>query len=128
MKKIFLASLLVAASLGATNARADEFGGALVGGGVGAVVGHAVAGRNGALVGGVVGAVTGASIASQPRYYAAPPAYGYAPQQVAYYAPPPAPVYYVRPAPPPVVYYAPAGYGYGYGYGGWHHHHEYRRW
>jgi len=113
MKKIFLASLLVAASLGATNARADEFGGALVGGGVGAVVGHAVA---------------GASIASQPRYYAAPPVYGYAPQQVAYYAPPPAPVYYVRPAPPPVVYYAPAGYGYGYGYGGWHHHHEYRRW
>jgi hypothetical protein len=61
----------------------------------------------GALLGLGVGAVVGGALA--PRYYApAPPVY-YAPPPPVYYAPPP-PAYY---APPPPVYYAPPpGYYY----------------
>jgi hypothetical protein len=55
----------------------------------------------GALLGLGVGAVVGGAIA-RPHYYAPPPVY-YAPPPPVYYAPPP-PVYY---APPPPVYYAP---------------------
>lgn len=58
----------------------------------------------GALLGLGVGAVVGSTVA-RPHYYAPPPVY-YAPPPPVYYAPPP-PVYY---APPPPVYYAPPGY------------------
>ncbi|HEY1182510.1 MAG TPA: glycine zipper 2TM domain-containing protein, partial [Rhodocyclaceae bacterium] len=91
MKKIFLASLMLAGSLGAASAQADDaVVGALVGGGVGSVIGHSVGGRNGAVVGGLVGAAAGIAIASNngPRYVSA----GYGPP--VYYAPRPAPVYY----------------------------------
>ena len=79
--------------------------GALIGGALGAAIGHDINGRHGALVGGVLGAMTGASIAAGPRGYyepgyAAPPA-AYYPPAPAYYGPPRA---YYRPAP---VYYAP---------------------
>jgi len=57
----------------------------------------------GALLGLGVGAVVGGALA--PRYYAPPPVY-YAPPPPVYYAPPP-PVYY---APPQPVYYAAPGY------------------
>jgi hypothetical protein len=55
----------------------------------------------GALLGLGVGAVLGGALA--PHYYAPPPPVYYAPPPPVYYAPPP-PVYY---APPPVYYAAP---------------------
>jgi hypothetical protein len=58
----------------------------------------------GALLGLGVGAVVGGALA--PHYYAPPPVY-YAPPPPVYYAPPP-PVYYA--APPPVYYAPPPGY------------------
>ena len=67
MKKTFLASLILAGSLGAASAQAHE---ALVGGGVGSLIGHSVGGRDGAVVGGIVGALAGVVLASDnnPRY------------------------------------------------------------
>lgn len=92
---------------------ADPVLGALIGGGIGAAIGHDANRHHGAAVGGVVGALIGSSIASSSngyyygdryydaryydRGYYAPPSYGY-------YAPA-APVYYSAP------YYAPPAFG-----------------
>jgi hypothetical protein len=112
-KPILAASFatLVAAAAMAPQAHAgDPLLGAILGGGIGAAIGHNVNGHNGAAVGGVLGAVVGSSIAASNNYYGDPyygpapaPAYGYGPE---YYGPayPPAPAYY---APPP-AYYAPS--------------------
>lgn len=72
--------------------------GALVGGGMGAVIGSQVAANHhrsdGSLVGGLLGAVVGATVGknSAACNHAPPP-------------PPPAPVAVVAPPPPPVAYY-----------------------
>jgi hypothetical protein len=101
-------ALTLGTTLVSTEASAGDPGlGALLGGAIGAAIGHNVNGHNGAVVGGVLGALTGASIAanSGPYYdggYAGPPA-AYYPPAPAYVAP--APVYY---APTPVYYAPPA--------------------
>ena len=90
--------------------------GAIVGGGLGVVIGNHVSGHNGAVIGGAVGAVTGAIIASDGGrthhrdVYYHDTTYYYAPRPV-YYAPTPvyvpAPAYHrarhpvVRHSPPP---------------------------
>jgi hypothetical protein len=103
--------------------------GAIIGGGLGAVLGSHLAANHhradGGLVGAGLGAVVGAGVGSSSsdcnhaaRAYAAPPpvAYGPPPPPVAYAAPPP--VAY-GPPPPPVGYYAPApGPVFVYGYRG----------
>ena len=105
--------------------------GAIIGGGIGAVLGSNVAANHhrsdGGLVGGGVGALVGASVGSssancnRPAYAPPPQAYA-APPPVAYAAPPP-PAYYAPPpmveGPPPPAYYAPAaGPAFVYGYRG----------
>jgi hypothetical protein len=100
--------LLLALGLLTSSAQAgDAVLGAIIGGGLGAVVGKQTGGHNGAIIGGAVGAATGVIVAShndhrrhhRSRYYAPPPVRVYAPAPV-YYVP--APVYYR--APQPVVY------------------------
>ena len=104
-----IATALAGTLLPTTAAASGDPGlGALIGGVIGAAIGHDINGRHGALVGGVLGAMTGASIAAGPRDYYGPgygaPAGTYYPPQPVYYAPRPyyrpAPVYY---APPPVI-------------------------
>lgn len=122
-------ALATGLTLAAGNASAsDEVFGALLGGATGAVIGHAVGGRDAAVAGGAFGAIVGAAAASDDRYYGD----YYGPRRV--YGPPP-PVYYGPPrvvyedyrpvyGPPPVVIqYAPARYGY---YGAWGYHRD--RW
>src|SRR5215831_11191118 len=125
-KTLIVATLGTALAAGtlstSASAQGDPLLGALVGGGIGAAIGHSVNGVHGAWAGGAIGAVTGAAIASPPNYggyYSSPaPAY-YGPTYNAtpyYYAPPavvysPQPYVYARP------YYAPryvyGGYRYG---------------
>ncbi len=122
-----LATSAVAAGVSQPASAGDPVLGALIGGGIGAAIGHSVNGHNGAWVGGALGALTGASIAASSGYYYdggyyGQPAYA-APASVyggAYVAPPP--VYYS--APP--VYYGPSVvvaarpyYAHPHGYG-WH--------
>ncbi len=65
-----LGTALAAGTLSTTaSAQGDPFLGALVGGGIGAAIGHSVNGHNGAWVGGAVGALAGASIAANSGYY-----------------------------------------------------------
>lgn len=59
------AALAVAANIGP--AFADPIAGAAIGGGAGALVGHAVSGRDGALVGGALGAVAGYQVGKRYR-------------------------------------------------------------
>ena len=108
MRKSFVIALALSAGLlSASAAQAnDAVLGAVIGGGLGAVVGNHVSGRDGAIIGGAVGAAAGVVIASEnDRHYRPRPVY-VAPSPVRVYAPTPvyapAPVY----APPP-VYYAP---------------------
>jgi len=83
--------------------------GALLGGTIGAAIGHGMDGRDGAIVGGILGVVAGAGIAASSHGYHASGYYGpttyYSPAPV-HYAPRP---YYrvapVRYAPRPVVVY-----------------------
>ncbi|THD82723.1 MAG: glycine zipper 2TM domain-containing protein [Phenylobacterium sp.] len=92
--------------------------GAIIGGGIGAVLGSNVASNHhrsdGGLVGGGVGALVGASVGSssancnRPGYAVAPPPQAYAPPPVAY-AGPPAPAYYGPPPPPPAFAYGYRG-------------------
>ena len=123
-KTLVIATLGTALTAGAystaASAQGDPLLGALVGGGIGAAIGHSVNGHNGAWVGGAVGALAGASIAANSGYYnggyggyygpsgyvAPAPAY-YGPAPV-YYGPPP--VYAPRPSPIsyPVVYGRPS--------------------
>ncbi len=66
MKSKLVASILLMAGLTAFGSNAmssDEFAGALLGGGTGAVLGHMVGGRDGAFVGGFIGAMVGAAAA-----------------------------------------------------------------
>jgi hypothetical protein len=111
-KPLLIASLSAALALGAVSTKAnaaDPVLGALIGGGIGAAIGHDVNRHGGAAVGGVIGAVVGSSIAQSSnyyndgyygdRYYAPAPSYGY------YSAPAPA---YGYVAPPPAYYAAPA--------------------
>ena len=51
------------------SAQGDPLLGALIGGGIGAAIGHSVNGSNGAWVGGALGAVTGASVAASAGGY-----------------------------------------------------------
>lgn len=88
--------------------------GALIGGGIGAAIGHSVNGNTGAWVGGALGALAGASIAANVHGgyavaapYPAPVAYvaplpAYYPQAATYYRPAPVVI-----APRPVVYVPP---------------------
>ena len=72
-KTLMVATLGTALAAGtlstAASAQGDPFLGALVGGGIGAAIGHSVNGHNGAWVGGAVGALAGASIAANSGYY-----------------------------------------------------------
>ncbi len=113
LKKSFATAAIAIATTAAlvpTDATAgDPALGALLGGTIGAAIGHGLDGRDGAIVGGVLGVVAGASIAANSHGYYAPGYYG----PTAYYSP--APVYYaprpyyrvapVRYAPRPVVVY-----------------------
>lgn len=108
MKKLLLAPVLFAATLGAAHAD-NTLVGVVVGGGIGGLVGQSMGGRDGAIVGGLLGAAAGAALADNDRphaysagYYAPPPPRYVRPAPVYYERP--APVYYVRPEP---VYYAP---------------------
>ncbi|HET7730336.1 MAG TPA: YMGG-like glycine zipper-containing protein [Usitatibacter sp.] len=119
LKKSLVIATLATAAAGMTLATkadaADPVLGALIGGGIGAAIGHDANRHHGAAVGGVVGALIGSSIAADsnryygPRYYDEP-YYGYydrgyyAPPSYGYYAPA-APVYYSAP------YYAPPAFG-----------------
>ncbi|MEP7206041.1 MAG: hypothetical protein ABI920_03815 [Casimicrobiaceae bacterium] len=108
-----VAATMATAALSTQANAGDPVLGALVGGGIGAAIGHSINGVHGAWAGGALGAVVGASAAADSnRYYygggyAGPSAY-YGPTTTYYQPAPtyyqPAPVYY-EPAP---VYYAPA--------------------
>jgi hypothetical protein len=67
MKHNLLASILLASGLTVFGnhvaTASDELGGALLGAGAGAVVGHVIGGRDAAIVGGFLGAVIGAAAA-----------------------------------------------------------------
>ena len=87
-----IAALIGTATLSTQAKAADPIFGALVGGALGAGIGHAVDGRHGAGVGAAIGAFAGAvSAANSPRYYDRG-YYDYGPR---YYGPTyaPAPVY-----------------------------------
>ena len=111
----------------------DEALGAILGATTGAVVGHAIGGRDAAVAGGAFGAILGAAAASdRDDYYYGPPPVAYGPP-VVYEQP-----RYVYGPPPVVVDYAPVRhYGY-YGYPhAWGHdrahwdrvgHGDHRRW
>ena len=110
MKKRF--GIILTLSLGLLSAHAalasDAVLGAVVGGGLGAMVGNHVSGRNGAVIGGAVGAAAGAAIASDnDGYRHRRSGYAYvAPAPVHVYSP--APVYAPTPVyAPAAVYYAP---------------------
>jgi len=127
---VTFATVVAAAALSPKAQAADPLLGALIGGGIGAAIGHDVNRHHGAAVGGVLGAVIGSSIAADSNryyddrgyydrgyydrgyygrgYYA--PSYGYA-----YVAP--APVYYG----PTVVYRSYPSYRH-------HHYRPYRHW
>src|SRR5689334_11209124 len=108
-KPLVIATLATAVGLAAISTKAeagDPVLGALIGGGIGAAIGHSANGHNGAAVGGVVGALAGASIAANSGPYYGDGYYGGDP----YYAP--APAYY----PPAPAYYPPAPAYYGPGY------------
>jgi hypothetical protein len=130
-----LATVVAAAALSPKAQAADPLLGALIGGGIGAAIGHDANRHHGAAVGGAIGALVGAGIASAENdryygdpyyrggYYSAPaPAYGY-------YAPPP-PVYsYSYYAPPPVYAVPSVVIGYSsyprhYRYSGHRHYHR----
>ncbi|MEO5702244.1 MAG: hypothetical protein ABIS17_00600 [Casimicrobiaceae bacterium] len=115
-----VAAAMATAALSTQANAGDPVLGALVGGGIGAAIGHSINGVHGAWAGGALGAVVGASAAADSnRYsygggYAGPSAY-YGPSTTYYQSAPtyyqaapvyyePAPVYY-EPAP---VYYTPA--------------------
>ena len=136
MKKSFVIALALSAGLLSANAAQanDAVLGAVIGGGLGAVVGNHVSGRDGAIIGGAVGAAAGVVIASEnDRHYRPRPVY-VAPAPVRVYTPAPiyapSPVYAPTPVyygPPPVrvveapVVYVPAHPGKR------HWHHEHRR-
>src|SRR4029453_1849303 len=71
-KTLIVATLGTALAAGtlstSASAQGDPLLGALVGGGMGAAIGHSVNGVHGEWAGGAIGAVTGAAIASQPYY------------------------------------------------------------
>lgn len=115
LKKPLLAATLVAtvamAGLSTRAEAGDPVLGALIGGGIGAAIGHDINRHGGGAVGGVLGAIVGSSIAADsgrysyggPRYYSSPAPVYYSSGPRYYYEP--APAYY---APPP-VYYRPYG-------------------
>jgi hypothetical protein len=86
------AILMGLATLSTQAKAADPIFGALVGGALGAGIGHAVAGRHGAGVGAAIGAIAGAASAANSPYYYDDGYYAPAPR---YYGPTyaPAPVY-----------------------------------
>ncbi len=121
-KPLIIATVTAALAMGAVSTQAsaaDPLLGALIGGGIGAAIGHDVNRHNGAAVGGVLGAIVGSSIAAESNgyydrgyndrgYYAPAPAH-YGDE---YYAPAPAyygPAYYPAPV---VVYSSSPRYGY----------------
>src|SRR5436190_21190047 len=72
------AVLLATATLSTQAKAGDPTFGALVGGALGAGIGHAVDGRHGAGVGAAIGAFAGAvSASSYDGYYGSGPGYGY---------------------------------------------------
>src|SRR4051812_43774124 len=111
-----MAATLGTATLSTTASAADPVLGAIVGGGMGAAIGHGVNGHNGAWTGAAIGSVLGAAVAAdQNRYYGdgyyGAPGPSYYGQSNGYYAPAPAPAYYDSgPAyyGPPAVAYQPA--------------------
>ncbi len=107
MKSKLVASILLMAGLTAFGNNAissDEFAGALLGGGTGAVLGHMVGGRDGAFVGGFIGAMVGAAAADDDDDERRPIARN---PRRDFHVPPPVTVYqtprvrYVQPAFPP---------------------------
>ena len=127
-----LSALILGLAATSTAQAGDPLGSALIGAGVGAVIGHGIDGRDGALVGTALGALAGTAISTsdyRPRYQQ-----GYN-AQVGYYPPRgyAQPVYsqpvYAQPVyAQPVVYgnpylSAPGGYwkpGHRHGHHRWH--------
>ena len=103
-KPLLIATLTATVAMAAVSTKAeagDPVLGALIGGGIGAAIGHDVNRHGGAAVGGVLGAIVGSSIAADsgryydrgygyydggPRYYSGP-AYGASYYAPSYYAP-----------------------------------------
>ncbi len=109
-KSLLIPAFATVMAAGAVSTQAsahdDPVLGALVGAGIGAVIGHGVNGHDGAVVGSALGAVAGAAIAASADghydsgYYQATPYYGapaYYEPTPAYYAPPVATLYDTRP-------------------------------
>lgn len=111
-KPLLIATLAASVAMAAVSTKAeagDPVLGALIGGGIGAAIGHDVNRHGGAAVGGVLGAIVGSSIASDRYYgngYYAGPSYYSGPR---YYS---GPSYYSAPVYAP-SYYAPAYPSYG---------------
>jgi hypothetical protein len=96
-RMLLVATLILAALLGSTPARADHRAvvGAIIGGTTGVLVGDSMGGRDGAIIGGALGAVAGVAL-TQVDYrpqagYVTPPPYYRLPPVTA-----PAPIYYER--------------------------------
>ncbi len=98
LRGVLLAGLLLTGLAGSAPACAghEQFLGAVIGGGTGALIGDSMGGRDGAIIGGALGAVAGAAL-TQAHYRS--PVVEYVPPPL-YYRPPsvlvPAPVYYPR--------------------------------
>jgi len=135
-KPLIIATVTAALAMGAVSTQAsaaDPLLGALIGGGIGAAIGHDVNRHNGAAVGGVLGAIVGSSIAAESNYGYYDRNSGYYDRgydsgyDSGYYAPAPAyygPAYYPAPV---VVYRSSPRYVYGPSYRSGYYRNDYRR-
>lgn len=114
-KSLLIASLGAAVALAGLSTKAsaaDPVLGALIGGGIGAAIGHNTHHRDGAAVGGVLGAIIGSGIAADSNRYYDDRAYyddryyggGYYAPSYGYYTP--ARPYYYAPAPRATIVYS----------------------
>jgi hypothetical protein len=131
-KPLVIATVAAAVAMGTLSTKAsagDPILGALIGGGIGAAIGHNSHSRHGTAVGGVLGAIVGSSIASthggyyDRGYYDSGYGYGYAPRT--YYAP--APVYAAPVYGTSIVYSSGPSYRYGPRHYSRHDRRDYRR-
>jgi hypothetical protein len=136
-KPLVIASVAAAIGMAGLSTQAsagDPLLGAIIGGGIGAAIGHNAGGHNATAVGGVLGAIVGSSIAAESNGYydrgyydgGYAPSYGYGPSYSygpAYYAPAPVVVYSSGPS-----YRGYRGYDRGYyrvhDRGNWSHDHH----
>lgn len=120
LKVLLISGIAFTSMMGSAHA-SDRTTGAVIGAGLGAVIGHQINGQNGALIGGAIGALAGSQIAVNSNYSAnsnydtryqasrnryqqvsyQPVHYRYAPKHtVVHYVPVSVPVYNKRPAHP----------------------------